>query len=205
MTCLSSLSDTLTPLVLDTSVLINLHACGFGDQVLRAIPNNIFLPETVIVELDHETSHTNGDNGFIQRLIAEKVAQVAPMDDAATHLFETLICSPVSLDDGEAATIAVAISRSFLPVVDERKGRARAQSMMKGQPPLWSLDLLVHPSVQSMLPNDGYTDAVYLALREGRMRIDEGRCDSVIQLIGIDRAKECTSLPVFRKRSAAWK
>ena len=204
MTCLSSLSDTLTPLVPDTSVLINLHACTFGEQVLRAIPNDIVLPETVVAELNHETSHTNGENGFIQRLIAENVVRVVHMDEAAAHVFETLICSPGSLDDGEAATIAVAVSQGFLPVVDERKGRARAQDLMNGQAPAWSLDLLVHPAVQSGLVGDGYIEAVYLALREGRMRIDEERCDAVVQLIGIERAKDCTSLPGFKARRESW-
>lgn len=156
MTCLSSLSDTLTPLVPDTSVLINLHACTFGEQVIRAIPNNIILPERVVAELNHETSHANGENGFIQRLIRENVVKVVEMDDAAACLFETMIRSPNSLDDGEAATIAVAVSQGFLPVIDERKGRVRAQSLMNGRAPAWSLDLLVHPAVQSGLTSDGY-------------------------------------------------
>jgi predicted nucleic acid-binding protein len=204
MTCLSSLSDILTPLVPDTSVLINLHACTFGEQVLRAIPNDIILTETVVAELNHETSYANGENGFIQRLIAADVVKVVRMDDEAARLFENLICSPGSLDDGEAATIAVAVSQGFLPVVDERKGRARAQCLMKEQMPPWSLDLLVHPAVQSELTDSGYINAVYLALREGRMRIDKDRCEAVIQLIGIERAKECESLPGFKARRECW-
>ena len=204
MTCLSSLSDTLTPFVPDTSVLINLHACSFGEQVLRAIPNDIVLPETVVAELNHETSHANGENGFIQRLILENVVKVVQMNDAAARLFETMIRSPGSLDDGEAATIAVAVSQGFRPVVDERKGRARAQDLMNGQAPAWSLDLLVHPAVKSALVGDGYVEAVYLALREGRMRIDEERCEAVVQLIGIERAIKCSSLPGFKKRRNSW-
>jgi predicted nucleic acid-binding protein len=204
MICLSSLSDTLTPLVPDTSVLINLHACTFGELVLRAIPNDIIVPETVVAELNHETSHINGENGFIERIVTENVVKVVQMDDAAARLFETMISSPGSLDDGEAAAIAVAASQGFLPVVDERKGRARAQSLMNGQAPLWSLDLLVHPAVQSGLVGDGYVEAVYLALREGRMRIDEARCEAVARLIGFERALTCNSLPGFKKRKSSW-
>ncbi len=204
MTCLSSLSDTLTPLVPDTSVLINLHACTFGEQVLRAIPNEIVLPETVVAELNHETSHASGENGFVQRLISKNVVKVVQMDDAAVRLFEAMIRSPNSLDDGEAATIAVAVSQGFLPVVDERKGRAQAQGLMNGKAPAWSLDLLVHPAVQSGLGGDRYVEAVYLALRDGRMRIDEERCDAVVQLVGIERAKDCTSLPGYKVRRESW-
>ena len=204
MTCLSSLSDTLTPLVPDTSVLINLYACSFGEQVLRAIPNDIVVADIVVAELDHETSHTNGENGFIQRLISEQVVKVVQLDDAAYRIFETLICSPGSLDDGEAATIAVAAAKGFLPVVDERKGRARAEGLMNGRAPAWSLDLLVHPAVQEAISEGNCIEAVYLALREGRMRIDEDRCEAVAKLIGFERALTCNSLPGFKKRKSAW-
>jgi hypothetical protein len=178
--------------------------CTFGEQVLRAIPNEIVLPETVVAELNHETSYANGENGFIQRLISENVVKVVQMDDAAARLFEMMIRSPGSLDDGEAATIAVAVSQGFIPIVDERKGRGRAQSLMNGQAPAWSLDLLVHPAVQSKLVGDGYIEAVYLALRKGRMRIDEERCEAVARLIGFERALACNSFPGFKKRKISW-
>nr|WP_047168236.1 hypothetical protein [Sphingomonas sp. Y57] len=204
MTCSSSLCDVLYPLVLDTSVLINLHASTFGEQVLRLIPNDILLPETVVAEINKETGQTNGESGFLQDLITNDVVKVVQMDEAQANLFETLICSPNSLDDGEAATIAVALLQGFLPIVDERKGRARAQSLMNGEAPAWSLDLFVHPAVQTGLIGNRYTEAVYLALRDGRMRIDETRCDAVVQLIGVERAKECTSLPNFKTRHKSW-
>jgi len=151
-----------------------------------------------------DSSHANGENGFIQRLISENVVRVVQMDDAAARIFETMIRSPGSLDDGEAATIAVAVSQGFLPVVDERKGRARAQDLMNGQAPAWSLDLLVHPAVQIELVGDGYIEAVYLALREGRMRIDDDRCEAVVRLIGFERAVACNSLPGFKSRKGSW-
>jgi len=204
MTCLSCLSDDRTPLVPDTSVLINLHASSFGEQVLVAIPNKIVIPEIVVRELDHETSHANGENGFIQRLISLGVVRVVELDDVAYQVYDTLIQNAGSLDDGEAATIAVATSRGFIPVIDERKGRARATSLMDGKAPAWSLDLLVHPSVQEALPNGGHVEAVQLALREGRMRIHEGSCESVAELIGLERAIHCPSLPNFKTRRLEW-
>ena len=204
MTCSSSLSDTLAPLVPDTSVLINLHACSLGEQVLRSIPNEIVVPDIVVSELEHETSHANGENDFIRNLISQGVVKVARLDDAAYRIFETLIASPSSLDDGEAATIAISASQGLMAVIDERKGRARAEALMNGQSPAWSLDLLVHPAVQAGLPVGAYVEAVYLALSEGRMRIDEERCDAVVALIGVERAIRCTSLPGFRFRRQTW-
>jgi len=193
-----------TPLVPDTSVLINLHACSFGEQVLRAIPNDIVVPEIVVSELENETSYANGENGFIRRLIVAKVVKVVELNDPANEVFETLISGRGSLDDGEAATIAVAAASGFRPVIDERKGRARADGLMRGHPVAWSLDLLIHPEVQAALPNRGHIEAVHLALREGRMRIDEDRCEAVAMLIGLERALNCTSLPNYKIRKQRW-
>ena len=204
MTCSSSLAEDLTPLVLDTSVLINLHACSNGERILAAIPNKILVPEIVVRELDHETSHSNGENQFIRQLISQAIVKVVQLDDKGYQQYETLVCSPGSLDDGEAATIAAASALGFIPVIDERKGRARAETIINGKTVAWSLDLLVHPNVQAGLPNGEYIEAIYLALRDGRMRIDEDRCDVVVQLIGVERALDCTSLPGFKTRRSRW-
>lgn len=204
MTCSSSLASDSTTLILDTSVLINLHACRFGEQVLAAVPNTIMVSEFVVRELRHETSHANGESRFILGLIEDGIASVVQLDDRGYRVYETLICGPGSLDDGEAATIAAAWALGFVPVIDERKGRARARTLINGKIAAWSLDLLVHPCVQKELGNSGCAEAVYLALREGRMRIDEERCDAVVNLIGIERALECSSLPSFKTRRKTW-
>lgn len=204
MTCSSSLSDTLTPLVPDTSVLINLHACAQGVQVFRSIPNKIVVSDVVATELDHETSHAKGENGFLRSLISMGLVDVVLLDDQAFPIFEMLTAAPDSLGDGEAATIALAATRGLVPVIDERKGRRRAAALMDGQAPAWSLDLLLHPAVQAGLPAGAYVDAIFQALSEGRMRIDDARCDAVVALIGPERAVRCPSLPGFRSRRISW-
>lgn len=204
MTCSSSLTDDLTPLVLDTSVLINLHACGFGEQVLAAIPNDIIVPDIVIRELGHETSKSNGEHQFLEGLIAQKQIRPASLDDDAWNIFEKLTMATPSLGDGEAATIAVAARQGLLPVIDDGKGRSQAKKIIVDKHPAWSLDLLVHPRVQDQLVNGQYVEAIYLALREGRMRIDNERCDAVVRLIGVERALHCSSLPSFKTRRVVW-
>jgi predicted nucleic acid-binding protein len=205
MTCLSCLADDLTPLILDTSVLINLHACSYGEQILAAIPNEILVSDVVVRELNHETSHTNGENQFIRGLISHAVVTEIHLNDQSYEVYENLICGPSSLDDGEAATIAAAANLGFIPVIDERKGRARSKTLSGAKAAAWSLDLLLHRSVQTELGFSEYTKAIYLALHEGRMRIDEERCDAVVKLIGIERAIRCTSLPGFKTRSKGWR
>lgn len=204
MICSSSLADDLTTLVLDTSVLINLHACTFGEQILAAIPNAIVAAELVVQELGHETSQINGEHQFLERLIAQEQVQLVQLNDAAWVVFEKLTTTTPSLGDGEAATIAVAATSAFRPVIDDAKGRRSVEAFIGDEAAAWSLDLLLHPHVQKDLATGEFVDAVYLALREGRMRIDESRCDAVVELIGVERAMHCTSLPGFKLLRENW-
>ena len=95
------------------------------------------------------------------------------------------------------ATIAIAVTRHLLPVIDERKGRARAIALMETREPDWSLDILRHPLVTADLGDQAAVEALYLALRDGRMRIPSEITDYVIALIGMGRAIDCTCLPGY--------
>jgi predicted nucleic acid-binding protein len=198
MTFSSSLAEDRRPLVLDTSVLINLHACTYGERVLTAIANHIVVPDVVAGELEHETSRRNGDHTFLHHLIERGKVTVAGMTDEECELFAALAAGSPSLDDGEAATIVIASSRGFRAVMDERKGRARAVTLTHNDEPGWSLDLLGHPSVLKNLDEAQAADAVFLALRHGRMRIPPQSGDYIVGLIGRERALECSCLPNFK-------
>lgn len=198
MTSSSSLNKIRQPLVLDTSALINLHACTYGEKVLQALPNHIVIPKTVAEELEKETSRTGGERGFLTAMAAKKVLTVADMTDDEYKLFGNLVARPPSLDDGEAATIAIAATRALHPVIDERKGRTCAAAPPFSLQPSWSLDILDHPDVVRSLGDQAAHDAIYLALRDGRMRIPAQSTDAVIATIGLRRALDCSSLPGFK-------
>jgi predicted nucleic acid-binding protein len=200
MTFSKFLADSTRPLVLDTSVLINLHACTYGERILTAIPNDIIVPQIVFGELTHETSRMNGEHSFLQGLAQRGEVVLASMTDAEYEIFADLTSGSSSLDDGEAATIAIAVVRQFFPIIDERKGRAHAATLIKGQESGWTLDLMRHPLVTSTLGNNAFIDALYLALRDGRMRIPASSAEGVIAAIGTHRAIECTCLPGYRER-----
>ena len=204
MTFSSCLIDDETPLVLDTSVLINLHASTYGERILDALPHDIIVSKEVAAELDNETSKAGGEHNFLHNLVAKGDVQIIAMDEAEFYFFTTLVSSPFSLDDGESATIAIAQNRNMQPVLDERKGRAKAARAMPRRTPGWTLDLLRHPSVLAQLSDADAVEALYLALLVGQMRIAEEHCDDVVALIGINRAKECTSLPNYKRRCKEW-
>ena len=201
----SSLTDDLRPLVLDTSVLINLHASTFGERILRAVPNDIVVPTIVANELEHETSRRNGERSFLHGLRANGCVTLADLTEEEYARFSILTSGSSSLDDGEAATIAIAADRGLHCLIDEKKGRARAIASMGELEPAWSLDLMRHPQVVATLGSTQSADALYLALRDGRMRIHEDHCNHVVDLIGTRRALECRSLPGYKVRQLDWR
>lgn len=204
MTYSSCLSDDLSPLILDTSVLINLHASTYGGRILLAVPNDILVPEIVAAELEHETGKANGEHQFTQDLVATGKVQLVALSKREYEVYATLVSGNTSLGDGEAATIAIAACRQHQPVIDESKGRLQASTHCPGYQPGWSLDLFRHPQVVKALGLTESVHALYLALRDGRMRIHEDHCDRVVDLIGVKRALECNSLPGYKARRQQW-
>jgi len=205
MTYSSSLISETRPLVLDTSVLINLHGCKFGERILAAIPNLIAVPEVVAEELENETSRENGEHGFLSSLVEAAKVSIVPLEDEELEIFVRLVTASPSLGDGEAATIAIAATRLYCPVIDERRGRSRAAELMSGIEPAWTLDLLLHSQALSDLGAVQHADALYFALRDARMRIHDTHCDHVVDLIGARRALDCHSLPNYKLRRVDWR
>ena len=107
MSCSSSPIDIADPLILDTSVLINLHACKYGERILASIPNDVVVSAIVAGELEHETSRQNGEHRFLHDLVTGGIVTLATMSDAEYEIFHELASTSRSLDDGEAATIAM--------------------------------------------------------------------------------------------------
>lgn len=200
----SALTDERRPLVLDTSVLINLYASTYGEQILRAVPNEILVTRIVAHELEHETSRSNGEHSFLSDLIDTGGVTLADMTEEEFVEFSVFTSGSPSLDDGEAATIAVTKTRGLRCLIDEKKGRTRAAIAMRREEPAWSLDLMRHPQVVSALGAFQAVDALYLALRDGRMRVHDVHCNHVVELIGAQRALECPSLPGYKVRRLGW-
>lgn len=69
---------------------------------------------------------------------------------------------------------------------------------MGGEGPGWTLDLLQHPAVPRTLGEADQTEAIYLALREGWMRIPQELGGAIVALIGMDRALHCSCLPNYK-------
>ncbi len=198
MTNPNPLNDVRHSLVLDTSVLINLHASTYGERVLHALPNDIVISRIAAEELEKETSRKGGERSFLTAMVGKGALTIADMTEDEYELFGNLVAGPPSLDDGEAATIAIATTRGLHPIIDERKGRTCAAAPPFSLRPCWSLNLFDHTSVVRSLGEQAAQDAIYLALRDGRMRIPAEQANMVIATIGLRRALDCSSLPGFK-------
>lgn len=161
--------------------------------MFSAISNRIIIPRIVSSEFNRGTD----DKLFLPELVQSQIVEIEDMTEEEDNIYLELTSS---LDDGESATIAIAKIRGFLPIIDERKGRAKAAGMMAPRIPGWSLDIFRHAEVLSFLGQKDAIEALFMALRESHMRIPENSVDEVIALIGRDRAKECTCLPGYGRR-----
>lgn len=199
MTFSNLLSNSITPLVIDTSVLINLYACKQGEIVLRTIPNNKIIAQLVVDEFNRGTEL---QQQFLRNLLDAGVLSSTELTDNEYVIFEELTTIDPTIDDGEAATIAIAVTRNSSALIDDNKGRKRARKLAPTLGLAFSIDLFVHPPVRAALGPGADIETLLCALRIGRMQIPPERVDEVITLIGLKQALLCPSLPGHKERKA---
>lgn len=193
---LSYLTDPSVTLVFDASTAINLNATGCAAKVLRALPHPVILTDVVLGELQEDSRSGRRDGDLMAELIAAGLVGIENIEDLTQSLFEDLVIGhgPDTLDDGEAATVAFAVERGFIPVLDERKARRICAERFPSQRVASTVDLLCHDAVTGALGASALGDAVFASLQEARMRVPPPYEDWVVQQIGIERARACLSL-----------
>ena len=163
----SCLDERPAPVVADTSVVINLNATGCSEAILGALPNRCVV-----------------------------VYESAQLGDVGTSHFAGLVggAAADTLDDGEAATIACAIERSTIALIDDRKAIRICAERFPHLAVGCTVDVLAQHHVQAALGRR-LADAVFNALDRGRMRVPERYEQWVVDLIGEERTALCHSLP----------
>lgn len=189
------LIDPAAIVAADASTVINLNATGCAREVIQAMPNKVVVLDAVASEL-HEGRRGRRDADLLGELVAARVVEVVELDDSSWIHFEKLVvgAAALTLDDGEAATIAYAYSQHALAIIDERKAARLCAEMYPSLRVGSTVDILAHPSVQQRLGKEMLADAVFNALQNGRMRVFPQNVEWVISLIGRERAAGCASL-----------
>jgi len=191
--CLANVSGEL---VLDTSVIINLSASGVATDVLQALPARVLVVDIAAAEVRQDSRNGRSDVDLLAGLTAASAVSLVTLDSKGMEIFEKLV---LSLDDGEAATIAAAVGRKAVVVLDERKARRICKEEFSEISQATSIDIFSHPAVVEHFGNDRLGDAVHRALKEARMGVRTDQRDWIIGLVGEERAEKCSSIPAPKR------
>lgn len=205
MSLLSFPDNPRQVLVLDASVVINLNATGYAPQIIDALPGEFRVTDNVASELKNGAEKGHNDAEQLTALIRDGFVSAATMGEAALQTYALLIegSALLTLDDGEASTIAYAGEIGAIAVIDERKARSLCAKVLRSLRTVTSVDLLLHESVQNSLGKESQVEAVYNALKYARMRVPVEYIARVVDVIGKESAASCESLPLAIRRSVA--
>lgn len=196
MTPPSSWPDGDVPIILDASAVINLNGSGAARSILNALRQRVVVAEDVTEELARGTANGRRDAELLEELIAQKIVTRCALGASGLALFEMLTIGPsaMTLEDGEAATIALALEISGAAIIDESKGRRLAAQFAPSVPLIGSIEVFCHPLVQNAL-GVALADAVFGALQQARMQVLASHHAWIAALLGPERLPLCLSLP----------
>lgn len=164
--------DRHMPVILDVSAIINLNGTGCAATILRAIAHEMIVPEEVAFELDDGVQNGRRDADQLRELITADLVRRAVLGVAGKSIFEelTIGASVETLDDGEAATIALAAELGGAAIVDEIKGRRVGGLKQPKVPLIGSIEMFAQADVQKAL-GLRLADAIFGALAQARMHV----------------------------------
>jgi predicted nucleic acid-binding protein len=161
-------------LVLDTSVWINLLATDAMAAILDALAVPCYTPEQVVTEVRRHpaTGRAFPSEDHPLRQMSPRVS-ILSLEGEELGLFLKIVGAPAgdALGDGEAAAIAVAVSRGLDLVIDDRKARRILRERFSEVRTVWTVDLLQAHSVVAALGRPLVDECFAKALRLGRMHV----------------------------------
>jgi predicted nucleic acid-binding protein len=207
MTSSSFLFESLSAVVADTSVIINLIGTRYAADILRAFPSELVLVDAVKEDIERGRRRGREDADALRRLLSSRLLRVVSLNDLATSLFEQLIAGAAAdtLDDGEAATIAYAVHSGTVALIDERKAHRLCAQRLPSLTVGTTIDLLAEPSISRALGHERLSEAVFNAFQVARMSIlprDEAWVEGILSP---KRITLCGSLPRSMRLRAASK
>jgi predicted nucleic acid-binding protein len=197
MSSLNFPTDPQVTLIGDASVVINLFATGRASEIIGALPNPFAVTDNAYTEIKDGSKKGHDDYEQLVRLITDGLAKRVTLGATALTVYESLIdgSAVLTLDDGEAATIAYAHETSGVALIDERKARSLCAASFPRLIVISTAELLMHSAVSASLGREGQADAIFNALMIGRMRVPVEHILQLRNIIGDERAAQCSSLP----------
>lgn len=153
-------------LLIDACVVVNLYATRHMDEIVRALDSPVGIVDIVVREAGYVRRGGSGDDAVerepidLSPLVASGAIQVVKAsDEAALQLFVDLTRE---LDDGEAMTAAIAISRGCAVATDDR---AAIRAIGQQVPVVSTLELIQLWSNHQQVPREVFR-SVLIDLRE---------------------------------------
>lgn len=192
------------PLVANASVWINLVAGGRAAEVLRALPKPMIIPSIALGELERGRDKGRSAHAGVMALIRAGYVTVIDLPEEAEDIYLGLVAGRASqtLDDGEAATLALALHLGATALIDERKAIGIAAIRFPVLTVASTSDFLLSAQVRAVLGAEQLAKALFASLMEARMRVPDHLLDEVCTCLGPDRTQQCLSLPA-RVRSVS--
>ncbi len=184
-------------LVADASFWINLVAGGRAADIIRAVGTCPKIPRVALEELERGREKGRQTAASLFEIINSGLVAVAELPEAAEETFLSLVSGPMTqtLDDGEAATLALALEIGAVAIIDERKAISLAGKRFPELQIISTTELLLSDAVRAVLSTEELGSVLYAALREGRMRVPDNMMEAVCTYLGMERASHCASLP----------
>lgn len=133
------------PILLDTSVTLNLLATGVGLAVLESLEVSCFVCSAVIAETlyirSEDPTQPRESVSIDPRLQSDAVQTVGPDSLLEEELY---VQFAADLDDGEAMSLAICRSRGYALATDDRKARRIAGQLPLPAVPLVSTSQIAH-------------------------------------------------------------
>jgi predicted nucleic acid-binding protein len=191
-------------LVVDTSVIINLNATGRAGDVVRAFGVKLRASTVVRDELVADRFSGRNDAELAAALVDAELLEFVELDEQAEDIFASLISGSAAdtLDDGEAATLAVGAVSGHTVVIDERKAKRIAAERFAVMEVIATADILCSERVITGLGAKQVGDLIFNSLAGARMFVPERHHARVLDLLGA-RAMECSSLPSALRQAAS--
>ena len=199
----SSPPDAGKRLICDASFWINLVATQSAEPLIGAWGHPLSLTTVAYTELKSGELTGRTAGAAVTDLVARGLVHVVEHSPEDDELYLSLIVGAASetLDDGEASTIVCAIRQGGIAIIDERKAISLAATRFPTLPVLSTTDLLLDGRVADALGEASMIDALFGALSDARMRVPPHKLTEVVALIGAERAKLCSCLPLRLRKS----
>jgi hypothetical protein len=194
------------PFVLDASAAINLLATGIAPNLLPLL-GAFIIERRAFLEVRRHPVQGRDHQAELSCLIDGGHLAIQDLAPDGRDIFFELTADDTAggLDDGEAATIALAITgvSPGVPVLDDRKAIKLLRRRWPGYSTQHTVSLLFDQRVRSAISRSELAEAVYLALIHARMRVPLPYRAWIVDLIGAERSTRCSSIGVVHGHTTA--